>query len=111
MKALQSVPNELNNIAAKRLSPKSKIKLDIAVKIFYNYCVRDSQTVAWGNSRGKSERRRARAQANGLLRRLKGKCNRNIPQRATAVRVEMQGKSLQTLWRQSVPVNPARRKK
>lgn len=48
MKALQSVPNELNNIAAKRLSPKSKIKLDIAVKIFYNYCVRDSQTVAWG---------------------------------------------------------------
>lgn len=47
MKALQSVPKELNNIAAKRLSPKSKIKLDIAVKIFYNYCVRDSQTVAW----------------------------------------------------------------
>ena len=54
--------------------------VDKMQKRWYTFAVRDSRTVAWGNSRGKSEHHRARVQDNVLWRRLQGKCNRNIPQ-------------------------------
>lgn len=40
--------------------------VDKFCKKWYHFRVRDSRTVAWGNSRGKSEHHRARVQANGL---------------------------------------------
>ena len=49
-----------------------------------------------------------RMPANGWWRRLQVKCNREIPPRETAVRVERRGKSAPAAWRLCRPVNPIR---